>query len=336
MKDDLAPITQFSTSHDGVFIPCEGNFMYGNASLSYYDKNTKTVENQVFFRANGIPIGDVLQSVTISDSLAYLVVNNSGKIYVVNKNTFIYVSKITELVSPRYIRFITPSKAYVSDMYSRSIYVVNPHTCMVDKTINIDDGSGEYFRHSSEQMIVYDSLVFVNSWSYDNKILVINANTDELVSQIEVLKQPHRMVMDKNGKIWVLCDGGYQGSEYCGTPGLVKIDAATQTVERIFEFQSGDYPSEITMNGTGDTIYYSNNHIYRFQVDSDNVTSEIFFANPQGRYYYGLGVDPVNSEVYVADAVDYMQSGVVYRLNAAGEEIDSFKVGIIPNGFCFK
>ena len=183
MKDDLAPITQFNTSHDGVLIPCEGNFMYGNASLSYYDKNTKTVENQVFYRANGIPIGDVLQSVTIIDSLAYLVVNNSGKIYVVNKNTFQYVNKITELVSPRYIRFITPSKAYVSDMYSKNIYVVNPQTCMVDNAIDIDEGTGNFYRHSSEQMIVYDTLVFVNSWSYDDKVLVINTKTDELVSK---------------------------------------------------------------------------------------------------------------------------------------------------------
>ncbi len=336
MKDDLAPITQFNTSHDGVLIPCEGNFMYGNASLSYYDKNTKTVENQVFYRANGIPIGDVLQSVTIIDSLAYLVVNNSGKIYVVNKNTFQYVNKITGLVSPRYMRFITPSKAYVSDMYAKNIYVVNPQTCMVDNTIDIDEGTGNFYRHSSEQMIVYDTLVFVNSWSYDDKVLVINAKTDELVSKIEVLKQPHRMVIDRNGKIWVLCDGGYAGSDYSGVPGLVKIDAATRTVEHIFEFPVGDYPSEIALNGNGDTIYYCNNHIYRFPVDSEDITGDVFFENPGGRLYYGLGVDPVNSEVYVADAIDYMQSGVVYRLNAAGEQIDKFTVGIIPNGFCFK
>ena len=351
MKDDMAPITAFDISHDvdtistdtgnvvrnyGVFIPCEGNFMYGNASLSYYDSKKRTVENQVFYRANGIPLGDVLQSVTINDTLAYLVVNNSGKIYAISNNTFKYVNKITGLTSPRFMCFVSPTKAYVSDMYSRSIYVVNPMTCMVDKTIDINDGSGEYYRHSSEQMLAYGSYVFVNSWSYDDKILVINANNDELVSQIEVLKQPHRMVIDRNGKIWVLCDGGYQGSEYYGTPGLVKIDAATQTVERTFEFSVGDYPSEITINATGDTIYYCNNHIYRFQVDSDNIAGDVFFSNPGGRLYYGLGVDPVNSDVYVADAVDYMQSGVVYRLNAAGEQIDKFTVGIIPNGFCFK
>ena len=142
MDDDLRPITEFASSHDGVFIPCEGNFMYGNASLSYYDKTNKTVENQVFYRANGLPVGDVLQSVALRDSLAYLVVNNSGKIYVINKDNFKYSAKITDFVSPRYICFAA-SKAYVTDMYSRAIYVVNPRTNSIEKSISVDDGSGE-------------------------------------------------------------------------------------------------------------------------------------------------------------------------------------------------
>ena len=336
MKDDLRPITEFSVSHDGVFIPCEGNFMYGNASLSYYDKNTKTIENQVFYRANGIPVGDVLQSVTIYDSLAYLVVNNSGKIYSINKSTFKYSSKITDLVSPRYMRFVSPAKAYVTDMYSRCIYVVNPQTCMIDKTINLDDGSGEYYRNSSEQMLVCDSLVFVNCWSYDDKVLVINSKTDEIVSRITVLKQPRRMVLDCNRKLWVICDGGVANSNYCGTAGLVKIDVDTRSVEQTFEFPQGDLPTSISINACGDTIYYANNHIYRFQVNSQSVTDDVFVDNAGGRCYYGVGVDPYNSDVYVADAVDYMQSGMVYRYNAQGAELDKFNVGIIPNGFCFK
>lgn len=336
MKDDLRPITEFSVSHDGVFIPCEGNFMYGNASLSYYDKNAKLVENQVFCRANGFPVGDVLQSVAIFDSLAYLVVNNSGKIYSINKNTFKYSGKITDLVSPRYMYFVSPVKAYVTDMYSRCMYVVNPQTCMVDKTISLDDGSGEYYRNSSEQMVVCDSLVFVNCWSYDDKVLVINSKTDEIVSRITVMKQPRRMVLDCNRKLWVICDGGVANSSYCGTAGFVKIDVATRTVEKTVEFPQGDFPTAISINAGGDTIYYANNHVYRFPVDSQSQTGEVFLQNSGGHYFYGIGVDPYNSDVYVADAVDCMQSGVVYRISAQGAELDKFKVGIIPNGFCFK
>ena len=48
------------TSGRGLFICNEGNFQYGNATLSYYDPTTKTVENEIFYRANAMKLGDVL------------------------------------------------------------------------------------------------------------------------------------------------------------------------------------------------------------------------------------------------------------------------------------
>ena len=37
-----------SVSDEGLFITNEGNFQYGNATLSYYDPATKKNENEVF------------------------------------------------------------------------------------------------------------------------------------------------------------------------------------------------------------------------------------------------------------------------------------------------
>src|SRR5690554_6465371 len=84
MKDDFRPISEFNTNSRAVFIVCEGNFMYGNASLSYYSPLQKKIENTIFIRANGIPLGDVAQSLTIYDKTAWIIVNNSGKVYAID------------------------------------------------------------------------------------------------------------------------------------------------------------------------------------------------------------------------------------------------------------
>lgn len=51
---------------------------------------------------------------------------------------------------------------------------------------------------------------------------------------------------------------------------------------------------------------------------------------------YALTVNPANGEIYVADAVDYQQPGMVYRYSTSGSLIDKFYVGIIPGSFCWK
>src|SRR5690554_356122 len=87
-------------SSKGLFIVNEGNFMYGNASLTYYDPQSGNVENEVFIRANGINLGDVAQSMTIHNGLGYIVVNNSGVIFVIDPATFRLKGNITGLISP--------------------------------------------------------------------------------------------------------------------------------------------------------------------------------------------------------------------------------------------
>jgi len=338
--DDPDPNPPGEQPDSGLFIINEGNFMADNASLSYYHMDSGKVMNDVFFDTNDLPLGDVAVSMTIRDSLGYIVVNNSGRIYVMNTSTFGYVGKITGLTSPRYIHFVNDNKAYVTDLYTRSVAVVDPVSMEVTGNIDVSNGSADFIQHTTEQMVQVDQYIYTNCWSYDNQVLVIDTETDQVVDSIEVLKQPNSMALDKYNNLWVLTDGGWQGSSYgYEKPGLLKVDIASRTAQVVYRFAAADYPTELNVNGTGDTLYYLNGGVYRFAIEGD--AEPVMFlpgpADPPGYGgFYGLMVDPTSSELYVSDAIDYVQRGVVYRYSPGGTPLDTFQVGIAPGAFCIK
>jgi YVTN family beta-propeller protein len=188
-------------------------------------------------------------------------------------------------------------------------------------------------------MIQYGQFVYISCWSYDNKVLVIDSETDKVVDSIEVIKQPNSMVLDFHNCLWVLSDGGWIGSPYgYETPGLVRMEPGSREVEEILRFSDGDRPMALTANGMGDTLYFINRHVYRMPADPDG-EPVIFIPSPYEDTYwggfYGLGVDPVTSEVYVTDAIDYAQPGVVYRYSPDGQPRDTIEAGIVPGAICF-
>ena len=195
MKWDYGRTEDFSATERGLFIVNEGMFQYGNATLSYYDPETKTVENEVFHRANAFKLGDVAQSMTLHNGVGWIAVNNSHVVFAVDPDTFREVGRITNLTSPRYIHFVSDEKAYVTQIWDNRIFIVNPKRYEITGYIECPDMTAE--SGSTEQMVQYGKYVFVNCWSYQNRILKIDTETDRVVGQLTVGIQPASLAMDR-------------------------------------------------------------------------------------------------------------------------------------------
>lgn len=324
----------FATSGAGLFVINEGNFQYGNASLSYYNPATKSVENEVFYRANAMKLGDVAQSMTLYGDTGWIVVNNSHVIFAIDPTTFKEKGRIENLTSPRYIHFLSDEKAYVTQLWDNRIFIVNPKRYEVTGYIECPAMTME--SGSTEQMVQWGKYVFVNCWSYQNRILKIDTTTDKVVAELEVGIQPTSLVVDCYGKLWTITDGGYENSPYgYEAPSLYCINAETFTIEKQFRFAKGDAPSEVQLNGRGDKLYWINNDVWAMDVTADRIPIKPFIPYSD-TLYYGLTIDPRSGEVYVADAIDYVQAGKIYRYSEQGERLDEFYVGITPGAFCWK
>ncbi len=332
------PQTKEYLVDEGVFICNEGNFMSGNASLSFFNTKTNKLYNKVFYNANNFPLGDVCQSMAIYGDYGFVVINNSGKIMVINTNTFKYIATINDLISPRYIEIISSSKAFVTDYNSGIITVFNPTT--FQKTATISIGS------STEAICSLNNYIFVSSWSYNNKVFKIDATTNQVVDSLSVVIQPNSVVIDKNNKLWVLSDGGFEGSPYgWEKAAITRIDPFSFEIEQVFEFPNkNSSPTKLCINGSKDTLYYLNggwgetysqSGVCKMAISDNSLPQHVLIT--QGNHlFYGLSIDPHNNILYVSDAVDYIQKGWVFRYKSNGSIIDSCKVDIGPGSFCFK
>jgi hypothetical protein len=310
---------------DGVFLINEGNFMGGNGSLSYYSYDSSKIYNDLFTQVNGRPLGDVPNSMEMKGDMAYIIVNNSGKIEVVKKNTLQSVTAITGLISPRNIGFVSSSKAYVTSMYSDSLVIINLNSLSVSGYINL--------RRSSESIVISGDKAFVASWVGGNEVMVINSLSDEVVDSVEVGIEPESMVIDRNNMLWVLCNGGWMRENFAELDG---INTVTNTIEKHIVFPTIDAsPGCLRIDGNGETLYYLENGVRRLSITSTVLPAEPFIQQ-SGNYFYKLGINPANGDIFVTDAVDYQQNGHLLYYDSEGTLVADELADIIPGSMCFR
>lgn len=322
-NDIMQPEVSFGNGYK-VFVTNEGNFGTNNASVSLYELDNGQVVSDIYkTQNNNATLGDVCQSMTKINNKYYVVVNNSGKIAVVNSNDFKLSGTISGLQSPRYIMPVTFNKAYVSDLYANAISVIDLNT-------NTKTGSIPCSGWTEQMVLIYNKAFVTNNKS--NYTYVINTITDQITDSIYVGKFGGSIVTDKNSKIWVLSTGD-SPNNIVGK--LHRIDPVTLQIELSLPFASNDSPANLCINATKDTLYFLNTSVYRMPVNSGALPGSAFI-NSSSNTFYGLGVSDKDYNIYISDAIDYIQKSSIMVYSPNGQLKTTFKAGINASGFYFE
>jgi hypothetical protein len=303
-----------------VLVGNEGGLNANNASLTTIDRSSMDIEQNVFSVTNGELLGDVLHSVAIYNNEIYAVVNNSGRIEVLGKDSLNSHRTIIDLDSPRFIQFLSESKAYVSDYVANGLHIINPTTGTYNGFMN----TGTWL----EEMVLLDGEVWATGPGGD-KVYVIDPATDMLTDSVQTGEGATSIEIDGDGNVWVLSQGTF--NEPIIQPSIHKIDPGSRTVSQSFVFPEGTgYGGLIEASADGDFMYYLiQNKVFRMPTNATALPQEPFI-NPGGTFLYGLNVNNATGEIALTDAVDFSQSGQVYFYDNEGNALNDYPAGIAP------
>ncbi|PLX11646.1 MAG: hypothetical protein C0598_07770 [Marinilabiliales bacterium] len=320
-------VTEFKNA---LFIINEGNFTTGNSSLTYYNRETSETIQNVFFRKNNAPLGDVAYSISIDNESIYLVVNNSHTIYKTDKNTGIYQGKIDNLTSPRYLLKVNDSIAFVSDLYENNITMINTKKMSVSNKLDIG--------RTYQNLIKVGKQIFITNWSAFNKdkennmLMIIDTESMQLTDSIQIGTEPNSIVKDKNDNLWILCSGGFMNEQ---KPSLWKIDPVNKQILNKIEFSDiTTSPTNLCINPAGDSLYYLNRDVYKMSITESSIPQNFFVKQEENINFYSLAISPEN-QIFIGDANDYNRNGEIYRYSSGGNLIYQFEAGIIPGNMAF-
>lgn len=318
--DQIAPVTKsggdVTIEQDGVLILNEGNFQWGNGTLSYYDFESNEVANSVFTSKNNRPLGDVPQSISTIGELSYIVVNNSNKIEVIDKSLLTSVKTIQGFNSPRYLLQVSNKKAYVTELYDDKVYIVDLVSHSITGNIPVEGWT--------DALILSNEKVFVQNIG-QKSIVVIDPLTDTVEEEIKLEEAPIGVIENKNEEVFAIIKEK-----------LIRLTVDNGQIQKTeYDLTGIESASKLRIDKDANKLYFINSDVYSIDLNASTLKAEKFIE-ADGKNYYGLGVNPVNGDVYVTDAKDYVQLGEVERYSSSGQLIDKFTVGVNPQDISFR
>lgn len=349
--EDTGSTPTIASTITGMYLLNEGNMGSNKCTLDYLDLsgNQTTVHYYRNIYADRNPdqvleLGDVGNDIKIYGSKLWMVINCSNKVEVCNASDATHLGKI-DIANCRYLAF-DRDYAYISS-YAGPVEMND--NCPLGRVYKVDTLSLQKVDsitvgYQPEEMAIVGRRLYVaNSGGYrltryDNRVSVIDLDRMQLIEQIEVADNLHRMAADRYGQVWVSSRGNY----FDQPSALHWIEPESGRIGHL------DIPvSEMCL--VGDSLYYlgvsfsyltGKNDIQMGIINvrtHQQVETDIFddAVMQSIKLPYGLIVNPYDRDFYLMDAKNYVSSGELLHFLPDGTFDWRVWTGDIPSRACF-
>ncbi|MDR1593367.1 MAG: YncE family protein [Prevotellaceae bacterium] len=352
--DDIIPPTETLVTDGntgpvkGFFLLNEGNMGSNKASLDYFDYETSVYHKNIFPERNpGVvnELGDVGNNIAIYGDKLYAVINCSHLVEVMDVNTAKHIATIA-IPNCRYIVF-DKGYAYVSsyagpvliDPNARLGYIARIDTA----SLTVKDTCIVGYQ-PDEMVIAGDKMYVANSGgyrvpNYDNTVSVIDLTTFKEVRKIVAGINLHRLERDNYDNIYVTSRGDRKNIR----SNTYILNTKTDMITHVLNLPAAE------LCAAGDSIYVcsvefndntgKNTVSYAIiNTQTQSVVSRNFITDGTEKNIeipYGIAVNPDTREIFITDARDYINPGMLYCFTPDGKKKWEVTTGDIPAHIVF-
>lgn len=332
----------------GMYLLNEGNMGSNKCSIDFYNCTNGYYLRNIYAERNPSVVkelGDVGNDIEVYRNKVFAVINCSHFVEVMDAHTAVHIGEV-KITNCRYITF-NGDKAYVSS-YAGPVQI-DPNA-RPGKIVEFDINSLEITRevvvgYQPEEMVIKDNKLYVaNSGgyrpgNYDRRVMVVDLDSFEVVKEIDVAINLHRMEMNSRGRIYVSSRGDHYGTN----SNLYVLDSNTDMVTDTLNIAVSEMhlDKDILYMTSVQWSYVTGNNEISYTM-FDTVKQEIISTNfidkdiaKEIKIPYGITVNPENGEIFVSDATNYVTPGYLYCFTPEGKFKWKVRTGDIPAHFAF-
>lgn len=318
--DGLKPVA----STLGVYVVNEGGFS-GGGSLSYYDEKKDTLFNDVAgSAANWVFPNDM----KIVDGRGYVAVNGSDRVDVIDPGSNHILTSIPfpQFSGPGY--FASAGSSLLVANYNGTMSIVSPGLDSLLLTtpplVTFPGGIAA----AGGKAFISDYGTYVNNQFVPGRMVrVFNDSTGRQMDSIALSDAPGAMTV-LNGKLFVVCAGTQTVH-----PKLYQIDPALDRSEDSLVLSGA--VSDIVNDGNALFVLAADG-VGKYAIGPLRVIQANFIPRSGGLYFYSLGADATNGDIYVTNVVGSGGAGRLEIYTALGvSKRPALAAGIFPGALAF-